>query len=284
MKKSLANIFLFLVIVISQQINAQALKTGYAPVNGMRMYYEVHGSGDPIVLLHGAYMTIEGPIREMAEALKKNRRVIVVELQGHGRTADVDRRAITYEQMADDMAAFLKYMNLDSADIFGYSMGAGTALQLAIRHPRLVKKMILASVSYNTGGWSPELMKLIPTITPAVFEGSPYKKEYDSLAPKKENFPVLVQKLKALDMAPQDWPAEWIKAIKSSVLLMIGDSDAVTLEHAVDMFKLLGGGVMGDLQGLPRSQLAILPGTTHVGMMYQMNLMLPITEAFLNKK
>lgn len=284
MKKSLANIFLFLIIVISQQINAQALKTGYAPVNGMRMYYEVHGSGDPIVLLHGAYMTIEGPIREMAQALKKNRRVIVVELQGHGRTADVDRRAITYEQMADDMAAFLKYMNLDSADIFGYSMGAGTALQLAIRHPRLVKKMILASVSYNTGGWSPELMKLIPTITPTVFEGSPYKKEYDSLAPKKEIFPVLVQKLKALDMAPQDWPAEWIKAIKSPVLLMIGDSDAVTLEHAVDMFKLLGGGVMGDLQGLPRSQLAILPGTTHVGMMYQMNLMLPITEAFLNKK
>jgi pimeloyl-ACP methyl ester carboxylesterase len=284
MKKSLAIILLFLVIVISRQVNAQAVKTGYAPVNGMKMYYEVHGSGDPIVLLHGAYMTIEGPIREMAQALKKNRRVIVVELQGHGRTADVDRRAITYEQMADDVAVFLKYMKLDSTDIFGYSMGAGTAVQLAIRHPRLVKKMILASVSYNTSGWSPELMKLVPTITPAVFEGSLYKKEYDSLAPRKENFAVLVQKLKALDMAPQDWPAESIKAIKAPVLLMIGDSDAVTLEHAVDMFKLLGGGVMGDLQGLPRSQLSILPGTTHVGMMYQMNLLLPITEAFLNKK
>jgi pimeloyl-ACP methyl ester carboxylesterase len=283
MKKSLAIISLFLFAIIVQEANAQAVKTGYAPVNGLKMYYEVHGSGDPIVLLHGAYMSIEGPIREMTQALKKHRKVIVVELQGHGRTADVDR-AITYEQMADDVAAFLKYMKLDSADIFGYSMGAGTALQLAIRHPKVVKKMILASVSYNTEGWNPELMKLIPTITPAVFEGSPYKKEYDSLAPKKENFSVLVQKLKALDMAPQNWPAESIKAIKSPVLLMIGDSDAVTLEHAVDMFKLLGGGVMGDLQGLPRSQLAILPGTTHVGMMYQMNLMLPITDTFLNKK
>ncbi len=283
MKKSVTIIFLFLFAIIEQQANAQAVKTGYAPVNGMKMYYEVHGSGDPIVLLHGAYMTIEGPIREMTQALKKNRRVIVVELQGHGRTADVDR-AITYEQMADDVAAFMKYIKLDSADVFGYSMGAGTALQLAIRHPRVVKKLILASVSYNTGGWAPELMKLIPTITPAMFEGSPYKKEYDSLAPKKESFPVLVQKLKALDMAPQDWPAASIKAIKSPVLLMIGDSDAVTLEHAVDMFKLLGGGVMGDLQGLPRSQLAILPGTTHVGMMYQMNLLLPITNTFLNKK
>jgi pimeloyl-ACP methyl ester carboxylesterase len=270
-------------IALFVQVNAQSPKTGYAPVNGLKMYYEVHGTGEPILLLHGAYMTIEGPIRQMTEALKKNRQVIVIELQGHGRTADVNRD-ITYEQMADDVASFLKYMKINNTDVFGYSMGAGAALQLAFRHPQTIKKLIVASVSYKAEGWSPVLHKLIPTITPAMFEGSPYKKEYDSLAPKRENFPMLVEKLKKLDMAPQNWPAESVKAIKSPVLLIVGDSDAVTLEHAVEIFRLLGGGVMGDLQGLPASQLAILPATTHVGVMYQMNLLLPITEAFLAKK
>ena len=139
--KIICTLFFF---VLFLQGNAQSFKTGYCPVNGLKMYYEIHGAGEPIVLLHGAYMTIEGPIRQMIEVLKKNRQVIVVELQGHGRTADINRD-ITYEGMADDVAAFLKYMRIESADIFGYSMGACTAMQLAFRHSQVAKKLVLVS-------------------------------------------------------------------------------------------------------------------------------------------
>ena len=233
----------------------------YAEVNSMRMYYEIHGTGQPLVVLHGAYMTIE-LMGEIVPELAKSRQVIAVEQQGHGHTADVDR-PLTYEQMADDTAALLGHIGIAEADVFGYSMGGGITLQLAIRHPDLVRKLVVASASYTSDGMHPELLEMLPSLTPEVFAGSPIEEAYLRTAPNPDDFPTLVAKLKQLDMEPFAWPPEDIRRIAAPTLLIIGDSDAIRLEHAVELFQLLGGGVMGDLAGLPKSQLAVLPGTAH---------------------
>jgi pimeloyl-ACP methyl ester carboxylesterase len=233
----------------------------YAEVNGLRMYYEVHGTGEPLVVLHGAYMTIDS-MGEIVPGLAGTRQVIAVELQGHGRTADVDR-PLTYEQMADDTAVLMRHLGIEPADVFGYSMGGGAALQLAIRHPEVLRKLVLASASYTSEGMHPELVEMIPTITPEIFAGTPIEEEYLRTAPNPDDFPTLVAKLKRLDLEPFAWPPEDIRGIAAPTLLIVGDSDVVRLEHAVELFRLLGGGVMGDLAGLPKSQLAVLPGTSH---------------------
>ena len=236
-------------------------KRNYAEVNGLNMYYEIHGTGQPLVVIHGAYMTIDA-MGEVVPELAKTRQVIAVELQGHGRTADIDR-PLSYEQMADDVAALLRHLVTEKADVFGYSMGGGVALQVAIRHPEVVRKLVVASASYTSDGMHPELLEMIPTITPEAFSGSPIEEAYLRTAPNPDDFPTLVAKLKRLDMEPFAWPPEDIRGIAAPTLLIIGDSDAIRPEHAVELFQLLGGGVMGDLAGLPKSQLAVLPGTTH---------------------
>ena len=233
----------------------------YAPANDLSMYYEVHGQGPPLILLHGAYMTADmmGPL---AAGLAGSRRVIVPEMQGHGRTADADR-PLTYEQMADDTAALVRHLGLEQADVVGYSLGGGSALQLAIRHPALVRRLVVVSAGYRYDSMPPEAIAMFPSITPEMFAGSPMETEYLRVAPKPEDFPKLVEKLKTLDTTDFAWPEEDIRGIAAPTLIVLGDSDGVRLEHAVEMFKLRGGGVMGDLAGLPVSQLAVLPGTTH---------------------
>jgi pimeloyl-ACP methyl ester carboxylesterase len=236
-------------------------KGNYAEVNGLNIYYEIHGTGQPLVVLHGAYMTIDA-MGEVVPALAETRQIIAVELQGHGRTADIDR-PLSYEQMADDIAVLLRHLVIEKADVFGYSMGGGVALQVAIRHPEVVKKLVVASASYTSEGMHPELLEMIPTLTPEAFAGSPIEEAYLRTAPNPDDFPTLVAKLKRLDMEPFAWPPEDIRGIAAPTLLIVGDSDAIRLEHAVELFQLLGGGVMGDLAGLPKSQLAVLPRTTH---------------------
>ncbi len=257
----------------------------YAEVNGLNMYYEIHGTGEPLVVLHGAYMTIDA-MGEVVPSLAETRQIIAVELQGHGRTADIDR-SLTYEQMADDTAALLRHVGIERADIFGYSMGGGVALQVAIRHPEVVRKLVVASASYTSDGMHPELLEMIPTITPETFAGSPIEEAYLRTAPNPEDFPTLVAKLKRLDMEPYAWPPEDIRGIVAPTLLIVGDSDAIGLEHAVELFKLLGGGVMGDLTGLPESQLAVLPATTHFvppgsGLMDRTDWLLSMIVPFLD--
>jgi pimeloyl-ACP methyl ester carboxylesterase len=260
---------------------APAPRTGYASVNGLRLYYEVHGEGPPLVLLHGAYMTIESTFGKLIPAFAETRQVIAVELQGHGRTAGADR-PITCEGMADDTAALMEALGVAQADVFGYSMGGGAALQLAIRHPERVRKLVVASASYRSDGAYPQLYAMIETITPEAFAGSPREAEYRRLAPDPGGFPTLVAKLKALHLQPFAWPAEAIRAIEAPTLLVIGDADIVRPEHAVELFRLLGGGVMGGLDGLPRARLAVLPGTTHLGVMEQTDLLLAIIPPFLD--
>ena len=260
-------------------------QTGYAPVNGLRMYYEIYGTGRPLVVLHGAYMTIE-TMGQIVPSLAESRQVIAVELQGHGHTADIDL-PLTYEHMADDVAALLRHLGIEQADVFGFSTGGGVALQLAIRHPEVVRKLVAASASYTSDGMHPELLEMTPTITPEAFAGSPIEEAYLRSAPHPEDFPTLVAKMKQMDLKPFAWPEEDIRGIEAPTLLIIGDSDAIRLEHAVDMFRLLGGGVMGDLTGLPKSQLAVLPGTAHFvppgsGVMDRAEWLLAMVAAFLD--
>src|ERR687897_2282267 len=183
----------------------------YAEVNGLNMYYEIHGTGQPLVVLHGAYMTIDA-MGQVVAGLAETRQVIAVELQGHGRTADIDR-PLSYELMADDIAALLRHLMIEKADIFGYSMGGGVAFQVAIRHPGMVRKLVVASASYTSDGMHPQLLEMIPTITPEVFAGSPIEEAYLRSAPNSEDFPNLVAKLKQLDMEPFAWPPEDIRGI-----------------------------------------------------------------------
>jgi pimeloyl-ACP methyl ester carboxylesterase len=236
-------------------------RTGYAPVGDLKMYYEVHGSGRPLILLHGAYMTVD-MMEPLLSGLAKTRQVVAVEQQGHGRTADVDR-PITYEQMADDTAGLMRHLEIEHADVVGYSMGGGVALQLAIRHPSLVRKLVVASASFTSDGMHTVALEMFPSITPELFAGSPIEDAYKRTAPNPGDFPTLVGKLKRLDTTSYAWPEADIRGIAAPTLIVLGDSDGIRLEHAVELFKLRGGGVMGDLAGMPDSQLAVLPGTAH---------------------
>ena len=235
-------------------------ETGYAQVGELNMYYEVHGEGEALILLHGAYMTVDmmGPL---LTGLAQTRQVIAPELEGHGRTGAVDR-PLSYEQMADDVAGLASHLGIERADVFGYSMGGAAALQVAIRHPELVRKLVVASASHALSGMHQEALDMFPTITPELFKGSPMEEAYQRLAPNPDHFPKLVEAITALDTTPFSWDEE-VRGITAPTLIVLGDSDGVRLEHAVELFKLRGGGVMGDLAGMPESQLAVLPGTSH---------------------
>jgi pimeloyl-ACP methyl ester carboxylesterase len=255
--------------------------SGYAPVNGLNLYYEIHGAGQPLVLLHGAFSAIGTSFDALLPSLAQTRQVIALEMQAHGRTADIDR-PLTLEQMADDTAAALRYLGIDRADIFGYSMGAAIALQFAIRHPEMLRKLVLASVSYTLSGMHPGLMEGLGEMKPEMMFGSPWHEEYMRIAPNPEGFATLFAKKTQMDRQIKDLPAEAIQSIKAPTLLIVGDSDIIRPEHAVEMFRLLGGGVAGDMAGLPNSQLAILPGTTHVTVVYRAELLLAMIPPFLD--
>lgn len=257
-------------------------QTGYASVNGLQMYYEIHGTGQPLVLLHGAFSAIGTSFGQILPGLAQNRQVIAFELQAHGRTADIDR-PLSLENLADDVAAALKQLGFERADIGGYSTGAAVALHVAIRHPEVVRKLVLISVSYTLAGIHPGLMDGMGEMKPEMMHGSPWHEEYLRLAPRPEDFAKLFAKKTEMDKGIQDIPAETIRALTMPTLLVIGDSDLIRPEHAVEMFRLRGGGVFGDSPaGLPASQLAILPGTSHVTAVYRPELLVPILNSFLD--
>jgi pimeloyl-ACP methyl ester carboxylesterase len=236
---------------------------GYAPVNGLQMYYEVHGSGRPLVLLHGNLSTIGVDFGRIIPALARDRQVVGVEQQAHGRTADIDR-PLTIQNWADDTVALLRHLGIEQADFFGYSSGSGVALQIAIEHSEAVGKLVLASSSYRLDGLHPGLMDGIQQLQPEHLAGTPFEEDYARVAPNPDDWPRLIEKIKQMETTLPEWTADDIRSITAPTMLVIGDSDIVQPEHAVEMFRLLGGGVIGDLAGLPRSRLAVLPGTTHI--------------------
>jgi pimeloyl-ACP methyl ester carboxylesterase len=238
----------------------------YAQLGDLRMYYEIHGSGKPLVLLGGGFMTVEA-MGQVLEPLSQSRQVIAAELQGHGHTDDIDDRPLSYMAMADDIAALIKSLGLERADIFGYSLGGGVALQTAIRHPEVVKKLALLSAPCQRQGWYPEVLAGMASMSsgPALFPP-----------------PAFVDKMRQLLSEEYDWTEDVVQ-LKTPILIIVGDADSVRLAHAVEMFGLLGGGKHdGATGGRPPSRLAVIPDATHFTVLVRTDLLLPMVLPFLD--
>jgi pimeloyl-ACP methyl ester carboxylesterase len=268
-------------LVSAAGVPAQQPKTGYAPVNGLKMYYEIHGKGDPVVLLHGSFMTISNNWTNWIPTLSKTRQVIAVEMQGHGRTADIDRD-FSYEDLADDIAVLLDYLKIEQADVLGYSMGGGVAMQLAIRHPEKVRKVVSISAALRRDGLVKESLEAFPKLKAENFRGSPIETEYKKLSPTPDKFEAFVNHVVRIAIKPFDFGADKLKATKAAMFFIHGDADGVRLDHISEMFRLKGGEIHGDLRPRSESRLAILPNTTHVTLMDKMDIIVPMVNDFLN--
>lgn len=266
--------------------NAASSKTAkgdYAKVNGLELYYQIHGTGEPLVLLHGGLGSTEmfGPILPQ---LAQGRQVIAVDLQAHGRTADIDR-PIRYEFMADDIAALIRHLGLEQADLMGYSLGAGTALRTAIQHPQLVRRLVVISTPFKRQGWYPEVLAGMNAMGPEAAEAmkpSPIYRVYAQIAPQVEDWPRLVSKVAEMLRQEYDWSAE-VAVLPMPVLLVFADADSMPPSHAAEFYGLLGGGKQDagwDHANMPQNWLAILPGTSHYSLLAS-PLLTPIVAAFL---
>jgi pimeloyl-ACP methyl ester carboxylesterase len=259
--------------------------TGYAPVNGLKMYYEIRGQGEPVVLLHGAFMAISNNFHwaEWIGELSKTRKVIAIEMQGHGRTADTGRD-FTYDNLADDVAALLDYLKIPSADILGYSLGGGVALNCAIRHPDKVRKVVSISAVFRQNGWTKEGLDAFPNLTAEAFKGTPIEADYKRLSPTPNEFPNFVKRVLSVDLKPHDFGADKLKATKAPMFFIHGDADGVRLDYIAEAFRLKGGEVHGDMRPRSASRLAILPDTTHVTLMNRRQTIVPMVNDFLDAK
>ena len=244
------------------------------------MYHEIHGEGKPLVLLHGSYGTI-GSWGNLLPTLAKSRQVIAVEMQGHGRTADNDR-PFSHEAVADDVAQLIEQLKLRSADVLGYSFGGIVALQLGIKRPELVRKLVILSTVYKFEGWLPTVREALAFITPELFENTPLKTDYTRLAPNPEHWPKFVKKFAQFFAQDFTLGEENMKGLQPPALFIMGDNDGVSATHKAQLYRLCGGDVFGDMTGLPASQFAVLPGTTHVSLLGQADRLLPLITDFLD--
>ncbi len=227
----------------------------YAPVNGLEMYYEIYGSGQPLLLLHGGMTTAED-FSLVAPTLAQTRQVIAFERQGHGHTADIDR-PFRLEQWADDTAALLRHLDIEQADVFGYSTGGSVALAFALRQPEMVRKLVLASSIYNREGYYPGIMEGLLQTTAGDMPDI-LREMYTRVAPHPENWQKLVKKSTESAATFQGWQKKDIRTISTPTLVMVGDNDIVRTEHAVELYRLI-----------PNAKLAVLPDTDHVGILVQ---------------
>lgn len=255
-------------------------ESGYAMVNGLKMYYAVYGEGQPVVLLHGSYMTIDLNWGQLIPVLSKTRKVIAVELQGHGHTEDIDR-PLDYTILAGDVAGVMKHLSIESVDVIGYSFGGTVAYAMAIAYPQLVNKLVVVSSVFKYDGWLPEMHAMLASLDSTFLDQTPLKSVYDAIAPDPAHWHAFVAKMLAFDLQKFDLGAERVSKITCPVLLISGDNDGVDLYHLAEAYKLVGGGKFADMTGLPQSQLAILPATTHVGLMMHLEPLLNVLTPFL---
>jgi pimeloyl-ACP methyl ester carboxylesterase len=254
--------------------NVPAFQKGYAPVNEFKMYYELHGSNTggspPLILLHGGGSTIETSFGKLLPALAKNRQVIAFEQQGHGHTADIDR-PFTFEQSAADTVALLQYLKISKADFFGYSNGGHIALEIALRYPEFVRKLIFESIMFTRDGSDPAFWE---SFKHAKLDDMPIElqKAYLRVAPNPEDLPTFFAKSVKRMLDFKGWTPEDVQSIKAPTLVIIGDHDIVLPEHAVLMFRLL-----------QNAQLAVLPGTNHMTIVTRSDCLPSMIEAFLNQ-
>lgn len=247
------------------------VESGYAPVNGLQMYYEIHGDADadlpPLLLLHGGFLSIATSFGQMLPVLAEQRQVIAVEQQGHGHTADIDR-PLTFEQEADDTAAALEYLGIVQVDVFGYSDGGNVALGLAIRHPELVRKVAIAGVNITNDDLIPGLYEFMAEMTPEQL-GDELRTMYEAEAPRPEDWPVLVEKIKQQVVALEGWTPEQLQGITAPTLVIVGDADIIPPERAVATFRQF-----------PNAHLAVLPMRDHIALGTQPAWMLSMLEEF----
>jgi pimeloyl-ACP methyl ester carboxylesterase len=276
---------IFIVSPSSGQIKPST--SGYAPVNGIKVYYEVYqpagqagGEGKPIVLLHGAFMTIELNWAHLIPELSKTRKVIAVELQGHGHTAFSERK-MDLATMASDVDGVMSYLKVDSADVVGYSMGGSVAYQLTIQNPKRVKKLVIISATYKSSGWVPEIATAFKNMKPEMFANSPMQTAYDAVASDKTKWTKFMEQMLAFIGTTFNLGESNIAKITSPVLIISGDNDGIDKIELAKTYQLLGGGVSADMSPMPKSQLAIVPSQSHVSIMMETTTILNYLNSFL---
>lgn len=274
-------------IGLAYALGAGGAQAETAEINGLQMYYEVHGEGEPIVLIHGAYMTVETNWGAMIPALTAaGRQVIAMDLQAHGQTSDRDT-PIRYESMADDVAALMDHLKIHDAAVFGYSMGGGVAIRLAMQHPEKVNRLVVAAASIRYDALPDGFKEMIETITPEMFAGSGFDAPHTAIAATPGGFATLVNKLKDLDLQDFAWPEDEVAKIDVPTLLIFGDADVVKIEHAAELHRLFGGITDGDSNGIPNVELMVLPGTSHTGVFFNpanVEIMKQVVPAFLKQE
>ena len=280
---------LLLVINMLSTLNSDAQQpltpasSGYAPVNGSKVYYEMYGAGDPIVLLHGAYMTINSNWSELIPVLSKTRKVIALELDGHGHTP-LSQRPYSYQTLASDVAAVLKHLKIDSADILGFSYGGTVAYQFAIEYPAMTKKLIIISSTYKSDGWLDIMYNMLAGIKPDAFDNTPIRSEYIKVAPDTSNWHKFIATMLKFSAEKFNLGDDKIKNIKAPVLLIMGDNDGTDKKVLAETYSLLGGNVFGDIVGIPKSQLAILPAKGHGTLIMDTQAIAALVGSFLATK
>jgi pimeloyl-ACP methyl ester carboxylesterase len=278
-----ATVLLIAMMFAAFPSNGQQVKpsnSGYAPVNGLKVYYEVYGEGRPIVLLHGAFYTIDMNWSQLIPGLSKTRKVIAIEMQGHGHTPFSDRK-LSLTALASDVEGVMDYLKIDSADVAGFSMGGSVAYQFAVQSPKRLRKLVIISSTYKTSGWLPEVNSGFRNFKPEFFDNTPIKAAYDAVAPDKTKWRKFLEQMFAFIGEPFNVGDSNISKIAAPVLIISGDNDGLDKIELMKTYQLLGGGVTADLQPMPASQLAIVPSQGHVSLMTQTATILNYLDSFL---
>ncbi len=271
---------LFFTVFQSKGQQSKPAASGYAPVNGIKVYYEVYGEGKPLVLIHGAFYTIQMNWAQLIPELSKTRKVIAIELQGHGHTPFSDRK-LDLATLASDVEGVMNYLKVDSADVAGYSMGGSVAYKLAIQSPKRVRKLVIISSTYKSTGWRPEVTNAFKAFKPEFFNNTPFETAYDAVAPDKTKWPNFLEQMIAFVGVPFDMGETNVAKLTMPVLLISGDNDGLDKIELIKTYQLLGGAVCADFGAMPKSQLAIVPSQGHVSLMMQTKTILGYLDGFL---
>jgi pimeloyl-ACP methyl ester carboxylesterase len=279
----LRTILIIAIMSIASTSNSQQIKpstSGYAPVNGTNIYYEVYGEGRPVVLLHGAFYTIEMNWAELIPGLSKTRKVVAIEMQGHGHSPFSDRE-LSITTLARDVEKVMDHLKIDSADVAGFSMGGSVAYQFAVQSPKRLRKLVIISSTYKSNGWLPMVNGAFKDFKPEFFDNTPLKAAYDAVAPDKTKWRSFLQQMFVYAKVPFNVGDSNISKIAAPVLIISGDNDGTDKIELMKTYQLLGGGVAADMQPMPKSQLAIVPSQSHVSLMMQTTTILNYLNNFL---